>query len=58
MIGMIEIVGPNSVHAQKMSTVETNMTGETSMTNSTMGGKMTTDNLTTNSGSSDSIYNK
>jgi len=52
MIGMFEIVGPNSVHAQNMSTVETSMTGETSMTNSTMGGKMTSfDNLTTTSGS-------
>ena len=38
MIGMLAIVGLNSVNAQNMSTPETNMTG---MSNSTMGEDMT-----------------
>ena len=45
MIGMIAIVGLNSVNAQNMSTPETNMTGGT---NATMGGNTTSsDNMTT-----------
>jgi hypothetical protein len=38
MIGMIAIVGLNTVNAQNMSTPETNIT---SMSNATMGGNMT-----------------
>ena len=43
MIGMIAIVGLNSVNAQNMSTPETNMTGGT---NETMDGNMTSGNAT------------
>ncbi|MGA8916351.1 MAG: hypothetical protein WB474_10200, partial [Nitrososphaeraceae archaeon] len=42
MIGMLAIVGLNSVNAQNMSTPETNMTGG----NATMGGNMTSGNAT------------
>lgn len=45
MIGMIAIVGPNSVNAQDMSTPETNMTAGN---NATMGGNMTSGNATSN----------
>ena len=38
MIGMVAIVGLNSVDAQNMSTPETNMTDGSSMDNLTMGG--------------------
>ena len=41
MIGMVAIVGLNSVDAQNMSTPETNMTDGASMANLTMGGNMT-----------------
>lgn len=41
MIGMVAIVGLNSVNAQSMSTPEINMTSITNMTNATMGGNMT-----------------
>jgi hypothetical protein len=42
MIGMLAIVGLNSVNAQNMSTPETNMTDG----NATMGGNMTSGNTT------------
>ena len=42
MIGMLAVVGLNSVNAQKMSTPETNMTGG----NATMSGNMTGGNAT------------
>ena len=42
MIGMLAIVGLNSVNAQNMSAPETNMTGG----NATMGGNMTSGNAT------------
>jgi hypothetical protein len=42
MIGMLTIVGLNSVNAQNMSTPETNMTGG----NATLGGNMTSGNAT------------
>ena len=41
MIGMVAIVGLNSVDAQNMGTPETNMTAGSSMANLTMGGNMT-----------------
>jgi hypothetical protein len=41
MIGMVAIVGLNSVSAQNMSIPETNMTAGSSMANLTMGGNMT-----------------
>ena len=41
MIGMVAIVGLNSVDAQNMSTPESNMTVGSSMANLTMGGNMT-----------------
>jgi hypothetical protein len=42
MLGMLAIVGLNSVNAQNMSTPESNMTGG----NYTMGGNMTSGNAT------------
>jgi hypothetical protein len=41
MLGMLAIVGPNSVNAQNMSTPESNMTSGSSMTNLIMGGNKT-----------------
>jgi hypothetical protein len=38
MLGMLAIVGLNSVNAQNMSTPESNMTSGSSMTNLIMGG--------------------
>jgi hypothetical protein len=58
MIGMFAIVGLNSVNAQNMSTQETNMTGGINMTNSTMGGNVTSSDNMATSGSSGSMNNK
>jgi hypothetical protein len=41
MIGIVTIVGLNSVNAQNMSIPETNMTAGSSMANLTMGENMT-----------------
>ena len=51
---MLAIVGLNAVNAQNMSTPETNMTGG----NATSGNMTSSDNMTTSSGSSGSMYNK
>jgi len=46
MIGMIAIVGLDSVNAQNMSTPETNMTGGNATSGNMTGGNATSGNMT------------